>query len=417
MGGGVAEGRPGGMAEHRGLDEGQPGVRYPELGTEDEIADEVLATYSGRRGAERLREARRKHPGKEFGEALGAIEAMNRVREALQRFWSAVADFLHINYRNAEEVADRVMRDLLEGVNPVQMGQPFAEDTEVKVVGADADHGFRNFDEARAWAKAHIARTYGNEETGGKGEIRISNNAIDKYLSESVVSKSESKDVHLSVLRKLPEVIRESIDAEQHPDYKKGEDNRRDPKNGINQGVRVHRLYGAVNIDGEVYRVKTTVYEYTDQNRSNSPHSYEATKIELLAGTLADGENATYPRTNSSITVAKLLKGVEKSYEPGEFLLDGYAGKQDEDIRFRSSGEGGSSEGREAKERAARQLGVRLAGFRLECMENRRCRFLQPKSVIRLAECVSCFRRGMLLCILFASVRIMLMETGDGKRA
>ena len=94
--------------------------RYPELGTEDEIADEVLATYSGRRGAERLREARRKHPGKDFGEALGAIEAMNRVREALQRFWSAVADFLHINYRNAEEVADRVMRDLLEGVNPMK---------------------------------------------------------------------------------------------------------------------------------------------------------------------------------------------------------------------------------------------------------------------------------------------------------
>ena len=94
--------------------------RYPELGTEDEIADEVLATYSGRRGAERLREARRKHPGKDFGEALGAIEAMNRVREALQRFWSAVADFLHINYRNAEEVADRVMRDLLEGVNPMR---------------------------------------------------------------------------------------------------------------------------------------------------------------------------------------------------------------------------------------------------------------------------------------------------------
>ena len=35
----------------------------------------------------------------------------------------------------------------------------------------------------------------------------------------------------------------------------------------------------------------------------------------------------------------------------------------------------------------------------------------KPKSVIRLAECVSCFRRGMLLCILFASVRIMLLAT------
>ena len=28
---------------------------YPELKTDDEIADEVLATYSSRRGAERLR--------------------------------------------------------------------------------------------------------------------------------------------------------------------------------------------------------------------------------------------------------------------------------------------------------------------------------------------------------------------------
>ena len=33
---------------------------YPELETDDEIADEVLATYSGRRGAERLREEMRK---------------------------------------------------------------------------------------------------------------------------------------------------------------------------------------------------------------------------------------------------------------------------------------------------------------------------------------------------------------------
>ena len=38
--------------------------------------------------------------------------------------------------------------------------------------------------------------------------------------------------------------------------------------------------------------------------------------------------------------------------------------------------------------------------------------FLKPKSVIRLAECVSCFRRGMLLCILFASVRILLYAFG-----
>ena len=66
-----------------------------------------------------------------------------------------------------------------------------------------------------------------NEETGGKGEIRISNNAVNKFLSESAVEKSDSKDVHMSVLKVLPNVIRESIDAEQHPDYKKGEDGNR----------------------------------------------------------------------------------------------------------------------------------------------------------------------------------------------
>ena len=92
---------------------------YPELETDEEVADEVLATYSGRRGAERLREAMRE-AGKEdgLGGRLAAMEAVGRVREALQRFWHAVADFLHIRYTTAEEVADRVLKDLLEGVKP-----------------------------------------------------------------------------------------------------------------------------------------------------------------------------------------------------------------------------------------------------------------------------------------------------------
>ena len=92
---------------------------YPELETDEEIADEVLATYSGRRGAERLREPMRE-AGKEdgLGGRLAAMEAVGRVREALQRFWHAVADFLHIRYSTAEEVADRVLKDLLDGVKP-----------------------------------------------------------------------------------------------------------------------------------------------------------------------------------------------------------------------------------------------------------------------------------------------------------
>ena len=99
--------------------------RYPELETDDEIADEVLATYSGRRGAERLREEAKRvaDGGGSVFDKAEAVSALGRVREALERFWKAVADFLHIRYTSAEEVADRVMKDLLDGVDPRKFGK------------------------------------------------------------------------------------------------------------------------------------------------------------------------------------------------------------------------------------------------------------------------------------------------------
>ena len=300
---------------------------YPELETDDEIADEVLATYSGRRGAERLREEMRKAAAEGDG-VMGkaeAVSALQRVKRAIDKFWKAVADFLHIHYTSAEEVADRVMKDLLDGVDPRSMmdgGKSLRPETRVNVVEAEAGHGFKNYAEAKAWAKEHIARTYSGEETGGKGDIRISNAAVDKYLSQSAVDKSESKDVHLAVLKVLPDVIRESVDAEQHADFKKGEDGVRSAANGVNPNVTIHRLYGAVRMDGKVYRVKVTLKEDKTSKEPKVPHSYEATKIELFAGTLGNSDNSLSPNTNNSITAAKLLNGVEKSYDGGKFFED-----------------------------------------------------------------------------------------------
>ena len=300
---------------------------YPELETDDEIADEVLATYSGRRGAERLREEMRKAAAEGDG-VMGkaeAVSALQRVKRAIDKFWKAVADFLHIHYTSAEEVADRVMKDLLDGVDPRSMmdgGKSLRPETRVNVVEAEAGHGFKNYAEAKTWAKEHIARTYSGEETGGKGDIRISNAAVDKYLSQSAVDKSESKDVHLAVLKVLPDVIRESVDAEQHADFKKGEDGVRSAENGINPNVTIHRLYGAVRMDGKLYRVKVTLKEDVKSERSaKKAYSYEATKIELLAGTLVKPEGDD-PNTNNSITAANLLNGVEKSYGGGKFFED-----------------------------------------------------------------------------------------------
>lgn len=119
---------------------------YPELKNDDDIADEVLATFSGRRGAERLRAEQQKimqGDGSVF-EKAAAVGALARVKQALSKFWKGVADFLGIHYTSAEEVADRVMKDLLEGVDPRKFGGKNDERVRKQFIGekgaAAADH-------------------------------------------------------------------------------------------------------------------------------------------------------------------------------------------------------------------------------------------------------------------------------------
>ena len=96
--------------------------KYPELKTDEEIADEVLAHFSGKRGAERLRQAQQEAM-KEKGVSAkaSAISAIERVRKALSTFWKGVCDLLHIHFTSAEEVADRVLSDMLNGVDPMKV--------------------------------------------------------------------------------------------------------------------------------------------------------------------------------------------------------------------------------------------------------------------------------------------------------
>ena len=253
----------------------------------------------------------------------------------------------------------------------------------VKVVEVEK-HGFGEnkadaIKNARIWAKDNLATKNGDMPTIRDGTpYIISKAAIDKYLSNSAISKSEDPFVHLSVLPKLTDVIHESIEAEIHPDYKKGEDGLRSVENGYGEGVLVHRLYGAVEIDGKTYRVKTTMQEFRG-GEENKPHSYEVTKIELLdspgkrenpdrpplvssnnsidnkielpdtpgtavlpdsspldmtpsnsknitsEGSEKANESDSLPlnsATNGYISTAKLLQGVEKSYDSGKKLLD-----------------------------------------------------------------------------------------------
>jgi len=89
--------------------------RYPQLSSDDDIADEVLATYSGQRGAKLLREQMKGIMGENNTKSSSMFDAFE---EAIKRFWHDVADMLHIHYIDSEQVSDQIMSDMLNGVNP-----------------------------------------------------------------------------------------------------------------------------------------------------------------------------------------------------------------------------------------------------------------------------------------------------------
>ena len=289
-----------------------------------EYAEHLLATKNSKAG-----EKARKHAAQPGAPAVSTQEATLRdalVDVAQQSGLEVVVD------EKAQQVLDEVngrARTMAFGEEydydryPEGRVEPNIADKYVHIERAKLDHGFANFNEAKEWAKSHIVRTLDNEESGGKGNVKISSTAVNKYLSESAVAKSDSKDVHLAVLKKLPEIIHDSVDVETTPDFKKDEHGVRKVGNEINKNVLIHRCYGAVEINGNIYRVKITLKEYKDKNEANKAYSYEATKIELFAGTLAnDRKTTTDPGTNNSISVAKLLKDVEMSYRPGVKVLE-----------------------------------------------------------------------------------------------
>ena len=106
---------------------------YKDLHTDNEIADEVLATYSGRAGAEKLR----KMVSDSNGEGVSAIKKATIKRDvfflesALKKFWQAMASFLGIHYESAEQVADQVLKDMLNEVNPAKKLKEFTESRDV----------------------------------------------------------------------------------------------------------------------------------------------------------------------------------------------------------------------------------------------------------------------------------------------
>ena len=189
-------------------------AKYPELKTEDEIADEVLAHYSGRRGAERLR-AEQQRLAREEGVSMldraSAVAAIERVKDALDSFWKKVADLLGIHFKSAEEVADAALADILNGrVKPQHIGN----DSSMSVSDFAAKHDV-NKEDVKKYAQSMKAGNLGGASYAFKNikrSIWLANDNLS--LSAFVKVFSPVRDELYSLFGNIDELRNEHIKIE-----------------------------------------------------------------------------------------------------------------------------------------------------------------------------------------------------------
>ena len=158
----------------------------------------------------------------------------------------------------------------------------------------------------------------------GVATVRISKQARQKLKHlVGIYTKGFERDLYLSSLPYIEEILKNSLLLEEHRDRLKNEfgERLRDSPSDPHMD-KVQRLYGGIVISSHLCRAKTTIHVFT-KNGGSSHHGYEITEIELLAPKADRSQRESFqPLTSNSISFAKLLKGVELSYEPNVKLLD-----------------------------------------------------------------------------------------------
>ena len=195
----------------------------------------MLATYSGQRGAERLREEMRQVMQGEgrMVDKVDVLSAMERVRNAIARFWRKVAEMLGIRYTKAEDVADHVLGDLLERVNP-NVGVRTDAKAREQFIGEDGaasiDHAeevstrmdnlavARQMEEAKKDAKAIKMATGWERGADGMWRYEIPDVLVDAIakIVDEIIEKQSSEGKPLSGLRLTPIKLADAIGAD-HP--------------------------------------------------------------------------------------------------------------------------------------------------------------------------------------------------------
>ena len=306
---------------------------YPELKTDDEIADEVLSTFSGRRGAERLREEARRVADGEGGvfTKAKAIETLERVKEAIARFWEGVARMFGINrYRSAEELADMAMKDLLDSKNPMK------DESGMRKRGEVGDEGVKSLKGEEALTA--LDSIFGENE-GSAIPPKISSFAKFKNLFKKPVRTflGELVQVKDEVWNKILRNNRQDITGTVLPTIENADFAIRDTDGSTLyvkrfKGDGQERMYNVVvvNKHGEVEDYISSVHIKRDNNLRNKIK--KGAELFLPNARTTDG---TMSRNNSTpganVTNISELSKPRYSRKPGESIFD-YASRVSEDV-------------------------------------------------------------------------------------
>ena len=276
----------------------------------------------------------------------GREHPIDLARDIVKREELGLTDEARYNMGDAPETFKARQKRAVEQKGVVMPG---LNDAQVKIVNVPAHTYTGTIAEATQQAvDAAKAKYVPNGEPmvlhydnyGAEFDYSISGKAIEVSLSPKHQAKSVNKRVHLSLAEHIDEVIGNSIEVEEHPDYQKNESGERDTQK-VNGGALMHRFYGAVAIDGKLYRVMTLMREEKrSDGMRNGVHAYEVQKIEVLDKTpnTPNGTDGLNSELEASSAVAKLLQNVEKSYEKGKNLL-AESKKTDEDTAFYRDGD------------------------------------------------------------------------------
>lgn len=201
---------------------------YPEL-EGDALYEEMITTYSGREGTKKLEDVVRKlaaEEGKSVTESAKAKGFLEKVKEALTKYWKGVADVLGIHFTTAEEVADKVLADWAKGVDPRESEKGRGKSEESNTVGDKPDEASLSLSEPKDEEPLPIlpkkeentlnpivkaAENYKKDHPLTEEEIRSSDvDGIAKDMAVDYLNGEVTDDLHRAVYESIYEKVKDA---------------------------------------------------------------------------------------------------------------------------------------------------------------------------------------------------------------